>query len=59
MPSMLGIFISGRAFRLVRNIRQHVGRLCKTAGADIAADDACAIGPHRQDDVVSFKAYRL
>ena len=56
---MPGVVIGGRALSLVRNIRQHRGHPCKTAGADVAADDADAIGPQGQDDMVNFQACRL
>ena len=57
--SMLGIVISERAFSLLGNVLQHLGHLCEAARCDVATDDAEAVWPHGQNDVLSLKACSL
>ena len=57
--SMLGVVVGRRRFGLVGNVLQHLGHLCEAARCDVASDDAEAIRPHGQNDVLSLKACSL
>jgi len=56
---MLGVVVGRRRFGLVGNVLQHLGHLCEAARCDVASDDAEAIRPHGQNDVLSLKACSL
>jgi hypothetical protein len=57
--SMLGVLTGRRRFSLLGNILQHLGHLCEATRCHVATDDAEAIWPRGQNDVLSLKACSL